>query len=126
MSTESRESRTHSQGPGALLADLANAMVSLHKQQFGRGPTAARASYNGDDGIVVTMQDGMLPAERALAELGEIGRVQENRLFFQEATRDLFISTVEKIAGRKVTAFGSACDPRSETVWEIFEFEPRS
>ena len=125
MSIDAREPDTQIPAPGVVLADLANAMVSLHKQQFGRGPTAARASYNGDDGIVVTMQGGMLPAERALADLGECGRVQESRLFYQEASRELFIATVEKILMRKVISFASACDPRTERVWELFELEPR-
>ena len=109
---------------GTVLADVANAMVRLHKQQFGRGPTAARANYTGDDGMVVSLREGLLPAERGLVELGEIQRVQESRLFFQEATRGLFIDAIEEIVQRKVTSFASACDPRTEVIWEIFEFEP--
>ena len=112
-------------GPRSVLMDVANAMVTLHKQQFGRGPTAARAAYAGDDTIIVTLREALLPAERALVELGEFQRVQENRLFLQEATRKLFTDTIEKIVQREVTAFASACDPRSEVVWEIFEFESR-
>ena len=99
-------------------------MVTLHKQQFGRGPTAARADFAGEDVIVVTLREALLPAERALAELGETERVQQSRLFFQEATRELFIETMEKIVGRRVHSFASSCDPRTEVVWETFEFEP--
>lgn len=104
---------------------LSNALVALHKEQFGRGPTRARTNFAGPDTTVTVFHDALLPAENALVELGEVTRVQESRIFFQEATRDQFIETIERITGRKVISFHSTCDPRAAIVMEIAIFEPR-
>jgi hypothetical protein len=37
---------------GGVLSALSNAVVTLHKEQFGRGPTRARAHFAGDDTLV--------------------------------------------------------------------------
>lgn len=105
---------------------LANALVALHKEQFGRGPRLARTHFAGDDTVVTTFYDALLPAEKALAEMGEHLRVQESRLFFQEATRDRFIATIEGIVRRKVHSFHSTCDARTGIVMEIAVLEPRN
>src|SRR4051794_33415086 len=109
--------------PGSKLSALSAAMTQLHKEQFGRGPTGARAGWVDDDTIVVTLRDALLPAEQALVELDQSDRVMESRLHFQEATRERFIDTIEGIVGRKVAAFSSATDPRKAMVWEIFSFD---
>jgi uncharacterized protein YbcI len=106
-------------------AAVANAMVALHKEQFGRGPTRARTDYAGPDVLVTVLSDALLPAEKALVEMGEHLRVLEARAFFQEATRERFIELVESIVPRKVHSFHSTCDPRTGTVVEIAIFEPR-
>jgi len=106
-----------------VLADVSNAMVSLHKEQFGRGPTRARSGFTDGDTLVCTLEDALLPAERALVELGQQDRVQESRMFFQMATRAKFVGAVERIVGRKVRAFSSATDPDAAMVWEIFHLE---
>jgi uncharacterized protein YbcI len=109
---------------GGVLTSVTNAMVALHKEQFGRGPVRARTTLS-DDTLVCTFHDALLPAECALTEMGHGIRVQESRLFFQAATRDKFIATVEELIGRKVVAFASAADPSAAVVWEIFRLEPQ-
>jgi uncharacterized protein YbcI len=108
----------------SLLSDLSNAMVALHKEQFGRGPVRARTVFADDNTIVSTLEDALLPAEVALVKMGQQDRVQETRLFLQMATRREFIGAVEQRVGRKVTAFSSALDPGAAVVWEIFNLEP--
>ena len=110
--------------PGGVLASVSNAMVRLHKEQFGRGPTKARSHFAGRDTLVSVLENTLLPAELALVEMGQQERVQESRLFFQTATRGKFITAVEEIVGRKVVAFSSATDPDAATVWEIYNFHP--
>jgi uncharacterized protein YbcI len=107
---------------GSVLTRVSNAMVALHKEQFGRGPVRVRSSFTDDQTLVCTLQDALLPAERAMVEMGHQERVQESRLFFQSATRDKFITAIEEITGRKVVAFSSATDPDAAVVWEIFRF----
>jgi uncharacterized protein YbcI len=109
-------------GQGALAA-VSRALVKLHKEQFGRGPTNARTDFAGPDTLVCTLEDALLPAERAMVSMGEQQRVRESRLFLQVATRDSFVDAVEEILERKVRAFTSAIDPDAEIVWEIFTFE---
>jgi uncharacterized protein YbcI len=111
--------------PGGVLASVSNEMVRLHKEQFGRGPTKARSHFAGRDTLVSVLENTLLPAELALVEMGQQQRVQESRMFFQTATREKFITAVEKIVGRKVVAFSSATDPYAATVWEIYNFDPR-
>jgi uncharacterized protein YbcI len=49
---------------GSLLLEVANAMVRLFKEQFGRGPTKARASWAGPDVLTVVLENTFTPAER--------------------------------------------------------------
>ncbi len=106
------------------LAAVSRAMVALHKEQFGRGPTKARSAWNGRDTLVSVLDEALLPAERKLVELGEAQRVRESRIAFQAATRDEFVAAVEQIVYRKVRAFASAVDPDANVVYENFTFEP--
>ena len=113
--------------PGSSIAlAVSNALVALHKEQFGRGPREARTHFAGPDVMVTVFEDALLPAEKALVELGEPMRVQEARMFFEEATRHRFIETIERIAGRKVHSFHSTCDPRTGIVLEIAVFKRAS
>jgi len=116
---------THlSDGQATALQAVSNAMVRLHKEQFGRGPTNARSHFAGPDTLVCTLEAALLPAERAMVEMGEHQRVRDTRTFFQVATADRFVTEVEAIVERKVRGFASAVDPAVEIVWEIFAFEP--
>jgi len=107
-----------------LLQDVSNAMVALHKEQFGRGPTKAQSHLAGPDALLCVMDDALLPAERAMVEMGEQQRVRESRMFFQVATAEQFIAAVETITGRTVRAFASATDPDKGVVMENFVFVP--
>jgi len=116
---ESQSARTAS-----ALAAVSSAMVKLHKEQFGRGPTHARTDYAGRDALVCTLENALLPAERVMVELGEAQKVRESRTFMQAATAELFTGAVEEILGRKVRAFASAIDPLAAVVFEVFALHP--
>jgi len=112
-------------GQGTALQAVSGAMVALHKEQFGRGPTKARSDFAGVDTLVCVLQDVLLPAELKMVELGDPGRVRESRTAFQAATATEFITAVEQIVNRKVLAFASGVDPQANAVFETFYFEPR-
>jgi uncharacterized protein YbcI len=115
------------QGPGAsALQAVSTALVKLHKEQFGRGPTTARTHFAGPDMLVCMLQDALLPAERKLVEMGDHARVRDTRSAYQAATADEFVAAIERIVDRKVNAFASATDTKADTVFEIFSFEPRA
>jgi uncharacterized protein YbcI len=106
------------------LAAVSNAMVKLHKEQFGRGPTGARTEFAGPDTVVCTLEDALLAAERAMVDMGEQQRVRETRMFLQVATSAKFVRAVEETLYRKVRAFASATDPDAAVVFEVFALEP--
>src|SRR5919112_1539505 len=95
-----------------LLMDLSNEMVRLHKDLFGRGPTAARSHWAGPDTLVCILEDTLTPAERNLVRMGEHQRLRDTRLFFQYATLREFCEPIEQITGRTVRAFHSSIDTK--------------
>jgi len=115
---------TQGNGSTALQA-VSSVMVRLHKEQFGRGPTSARADFAGPDALVCVLRDVLLPAELKMVEMGSQERVRESRVAFQAATQAEFVAAVEQIVYRKVVAFASGIDPDANVVFECFYFEPR-
>jgi uncharacterized protein YbcI len=109
---------------GRTMEAVSVAMVQLHKEQFGRGPTQARSHYAGPNALVCVLEGALLPAERKLVDLGDADQVRETRTSFQVATEPEFIEAVEHIVDRKVRSFASAIDPIKDVVFENFDFEP--
>lgn len=109
---------------GRLMTAVSNALVALHKEQFGRGPTGARSYLAGPDMLICQLDDALLPAEHALVEMGEQQRVRDARLFMQVATADRFRAKIEELVGRKIYSFVSALDADRAIAYEIFVFEP--
>ena len=95
---------------GSVLTQIANELVRLFKEQFGRGPTKARSYWAGPDVLTVVLEDTLTPAERNLVEMGEHERLRENRMFFQYASVREFCTPVERLTGRRVRAFISGID----------------
>ena len=84
----------------------------------------ARSDYAGPNALLVTIENSLTAAERNMLALDEHQRVREIRMFFQHASDDEFIGTVEEITGRKVRAFVSGTDTRHDVSSEVFYFEP--
>ena len=61
----------------SVLMDVSNIMVRLFKEQFGRGPTAARAYWAGPDALLCILEDTLTPAERNLVKMGEHQRLRD-------------------------------------------------
>jgi uncharacterized protein YbcI len=112
-------------GQGQLRTAIANALVGLKKQYYGRGPTAAK-TYVCDDYVFVVMEGGITRNERTLLEAGREALVREYRLSFQEAVTDTITSTVAELVGRKVIGYHSQIVFDPDRVFEIFVLEPRS
>ena len=99
---------------GSVLMQIATEMVRLFKDQFGRGPTSARAVWSGPDAITVFLEDTFTPAERNLARMGEHERLRETRMYFQYASVREFCEPVERATGRKVRGFISGLDTQAD------------
>jgi uncharacterized protein YbcI len=113
----------HLDGARSPMLEIANAIVRLYKEAFGRGPTKARAMLAGPDTLVVILENSLTVAERNLSRLGEHERVREARLCFQHQLEHQFRSTVERILGRRTVAFVSGIDPRCDVAVELFTLE---
>ena len=61
------------------LTQVTRAIVSIYKEQFGRGPNHARSHYAGPDSIVCYLEETLTPVERSLVALGELHRLQDLR-----------------------------------------------
>lgn len=107
-----------------VLSAISNEMVRIYKEHFGRGPTKTRTLWAGADLIVVTLEQTLTPAERKLVNLGEESRLRDLRLLFQYAEVDAFCEPIERITGRKVRAFVSGIDTRSDLASEMFVLHP--
>lgn len=98
----------------SVLMEISREIVRVFKDQFGRGPTSARASWAGPDAIVVVLEDTLTPAERSLVKMGEHERLREMRMFFQYASRRELCEPVERLTGRTVRAFVSGIDTNAD------------
>src|SRR3954447_12944618 len=111
-------------GPtGEVRARVANAMVGLKKEHFGRGPTAAKA-WMLDDYIFVAMEGGLTRNEETLLAAGKADEVRNYRLLFQETVARTTIDAVEEITGRTVATYHSQIVFEPTRAFEIFVLEP--
>ena len=124
MSAEPSPSSVPDISGGGVLATISNEMVRLHKEHLGRGPTKARTYFAGRDTLVCVLEDSLTPVERSLTEMGEYARVREIRLLFQYNAEKSFIECVEQATGRKVRAFISGIDARTDVSSETFVLKP--
>ena len=110
---------------GSVRAALANAMVGMKKQYYGRGPTAAKA-WILDDYVFVAMEGGLTRNEETLLADGKEDLVRSYRLSFQETMSETTMAAVEEITGRKVLTYHSQIVFGPTRAFEIFLLEPES
>jgi uncharacterized protein YbcI len=89
---------------GQLNAAIARAVVRIHRDYVGRGPTKAQAFFRGNV-VVVVMHDVMTRAELTLVADGQDDAVRKMRRGFQNAMRAELSGAVEQLTGSKVEAF---------------------
>jgi uncharacterized protein YbcI len=111
------------QPPGSLRTALANAMVGLKKQFYGRGPEAARA-YIEDDYIFVVLEGGLTRNEETLLAAGQQHLIRQYRLAFQEAVEQTATGAVEELTGRTVIGYHSQIVFDPVRAFEIFVLAP--
>jgi uncharacterized protein YbcI len=109
---------------GAMRTALANAMVALKKQYYGRGPDAAKA-FVEEDYVFVVLEGGLTRNEETLLASGQEDLVRTYRLKFQEAVAESATGAVEEITGRRVIGYHSQITFDPARVYEIFALEPR-
>ena len=109
---------------GSLRTALANAMVGLKKQCYGKGPTGAKA-WILDDYVFVAMEGGLTRNEETLIADGKEELVRTYRLAFQETVGDTVMAAVAELMGREVLTYHSQIVFDPVRTFEIFVLEPR-
>jgi uncharacterized protein YbcI len=97
---------------GELNAAITSALVGIHTQYLGRGPTSASTFHYGNV-MVTLLRDVLTPAEKSLTQTNQRAAVHHIRHLFQETMEADLREAVERLTGRKVLAFisGSNIDP---------------
>jgi uncharacterized protein YbcI len=97
---------------GELNAAVTSALVGIHTQHLGRGPTTA-STFHYRNVLVTLMHDVLTHAERALSRGDHVDSVRHIRQLFQRAMEPDFRDAVERLTGRRVIAFvsGNQLDP---------------
>jgi len=110
------------EGQGELRTAVANAMVGLKKQFYGKGPTGAK-TYLNDDYVFVVLEDGLTRNEETLLAAGRADLVRSYRLAFQEAMAATLTGAVEELVGRRVMSYHSQIVFNPTRTFEIFVLE---
>jgi uncharacterized protein YbcI len=111
---------------GDARLEISNAMVRLHREYYGRGPTKARTYITGDL-VAVVLEETFTRVERTLVDHGDRDAIQQIRRRFQQRMADQFKSVVEQATGRQVRAFLSETNLDADVSVEIFLLsEPRT
>ena len=105
---------------GELLAAISNKIVSLLRENYGRGPMKAK-TYALDDMIVVVMREsGFTTAEQTMMDSGEPERVVDMREDFQRVMMERYKEEIERLTHRKVVAFLSQAHVEPDITVEVF------
>jgi uncharacterized protein YbcI len=111
--------REHSTPAGPLRQDISNAIVTLFKQRFGRGPTTCR-TYLESDLVVLVMSGGYTAGEQTMFEGGRWYEVRRARMAWQDSMEARFVETIERLTQRTVKAFMSANHQGPDITVELF------
>jgi len=118
------EGRLADETGGSVRTALANAMVGLKKQHYGKGPTAAKA-WILDDYVFVALEGGLTRNEETLLADGKEDVVRGYRLAFQETMSVAAMNAVSDLTGRRVLTYHSQIVFNPTRAFEIFVLEPR-
>src|SRR3954447_323880 len=81
---------------GSVLVDLSNAVVGIHKQFYGKGPTKAR-SHLSHDLLTVVLEGGYTRSEQTLHTRGYDEQVLQGRLAMQASVENELRAAIEGI-----------------------------
>lgn len=109
---------------GEVRARLANAIVALKKERFGRGPEAAKA-WVMDDYVFVVLEGGLTRQEETLLADGKASLVREMRLSLQETVAEAAMRTVAEVVGRPVLTYHSQIVFAPVRSFEVFVLAPQ-
>jgi uncharacterized protein YbcI len=101
------------------LAAVANEIVRLKAQYYGKGPTEAKA-YLNDETLVVALKGGLTTVERTLLDAGDEQLVRQVRLRFQAVMEQNFIDAVQRLTRQRVLTYMSQIVFDPDYCYEFF------
>jgi uncharacterized protein YbcI len=104
---------------GSLCRAMANAVVAIHREAVGRGPTKAQVLRHREL-VVVLMRDTLTTAERSLIADGRHEAVLRLRREFAALMQPTLIEGVERLTGAHVVAYLNANHLDRDVTAEIF------
>jgi len=108
---------------GPVASEISNAVVRLVREHFGKGPTQAKTLLH-DDVVVTVLRGGFTHAEKTLYRAGHADVVEEGRRAMQSVFEREMRTAVERLTGRRVSAFLSANHHDPDASVEVFLLEP--
>lgn len=108
---------------GDELTDAISAsMVDLYSRHYGHDRTTA-TTYVNDNVVVCLLEDILSVDESSLVAAGRGSEVIDDRVTFQNGMQDEFTTEIERLTGRRVTAFMSANQTTPGVACELFFLE---
>ena len=112
-------------GAGELGAAISNAVVRIHTEHKGRGPTRAK-TFVFEDVVLTVMEEGTATVIRTLVDAGDDELVQSVRSRLHEAISDELKEAVEEITHRRVRAVVSGSEMSADIDCVVFLLEPEA
>ena len=94
-------------------------MVDLYTRHYGHDRTTA-TTYINDNVVVCVLEDILSTDEDTLIAADRDSEVIDDRVTFQKNTEDEFTAEIERLTGRRVTAFLSANQTTPGVACELF------
>lgn len=107
----------------SVKAEIAKAMVGLHKRYYGKGPERAR-TFMHDEYVFVVMEGGLTQNEETLIAAGKEELVRAYRLEFQATMAPTALTAFSEIIGRRVLDYHSQIVFHPPRIFEILVLEP--
>src|SRR4051812_24087698 len=104
---------------GSVRLAISNALVTVKKQLYGKGPVKAK-TYINDNYVFTVLEGGLTRNEETMLSAGQHQLVREYRLRFQEAVSDSITTAIEEATGRSVLAYHSQIVFEPDRAFEIF------
>ena len=118
------QTRDALESPGAVRLAIANEIVRLLAQLYGRGPTKARTLIN-DDLVVCRLSEPYTRSELTMLAAGQLDAVRRLRKAFHEHTREAFEAVVERHCRRRVEGFVAEVYAQPHVAVLVFFLKPR-
>jgi uncharacterized protein YbcI len=106
-----------------MRAEISNAVVGLHRDYFGKGPTRAK-TYIHDNLVLCVLENGATTVEQTLRTGGRGDEARAARVgVIQDTAEDALKAKVEQLTQQKVEALVGGHNPEEDVTTLVFLLE---